>query len=214
MKEKYSSKFAIITDPGLNLIYTSIDGDIVHSLFLCNKASSSTTVSLAIERGTQTFFILKNYKIPKNTTYSIDKAINLIPGDIILVSGETLNAIDVSLGLLQFLPVYGENYTSYGVNIASSSWHLIYQCPENTTSNIHSFYIANVNDPSIAKVSIWIVDQNNDYYHLLKDTEIEPTATIVWNKPINLKANEAIYASSSNNRRSDALISMLELLNE
>lgn len=214
MKETYNSRFATISTTGLNNIYTSTSGDVIHSLFICNKLNIPTVISLAIQRGASIFFILKNYKVPKNTTYSIDKAINLIPGDSVLVSTETPNSIDVILGLLNFLKVYGEDYLSYGSNIVNSTPRLIYRCPNNIVSNIHSFYIANTDTNLISIMSLWVTDQTNQIYYLLKDAEIVPGATIVWNKPINLKANEAIYGSSVNNTASDALISMLEILTE
>lgn len=210
MRESYSNSFKTINNLDETLIYTAANDDLVHSLFLCNKTTGDRKISLKLKIGSTEIYLLNQVTLPASTTYSIEKTINLKPGDQIWASCDLANSIDVSVGVLYLVPVINEIYTNSSCNLNNNP-QLIYTCPLNRVANIHSFFVCNRSNINKSKVNLWVETETSDIFYLLKDTEIYPSLNITWNKPVNLISGQSIYGSITGTISSDVFLSILEL---
>jgi hypothetical protein len=210
MRERYISAFKKINTTGDVLIYSSVGDSIVHSLFICNLTSNMRHVTLTFKDGDSTVSLFNNLSLPASTTYSLEKTINLKNLDELYVSCDIANALDVSVGILKLVPLVDEVYTNAYARLTSTPIK-IYEAPSLTTSSIHSFYVTNIDESLTSNVNLWIVDEFQSSFYLMKNTEIE-FFSVIWNKPINLLPGQSLYGSvEDNDNQSDVFLSILEL---
>lgn len=211
MRERYISAFKKIDTTGDNLIYSSVGDSIIHSLFICNLTSSDRQVTLTFKDGDNTVSLFNNLSLPVNTTYSLEKIINLKHLDELYVSCDITNALDVSIGVLKLLPLIEEIYTNSYARLTSTPVKIYEVVEPSISSSIHSFYITNLDELNPSNVNLWIVDEDNSSFYLMKNTEVK-FFSLIWNKSITLLSGQSLYGSvEDNDYPADVFLSVLEL---
>jgi len=94
------------------------------------------------------------------------------------------------------------NATATSIGVTETT---VYESPSGTTAVIHGLFVANTTQDTI-HVTIKVQDTK-----LTNNVEILSGATLVINKPINLKPTESISVASDTAASCDAFISVLEV---
>jgi len=209
MKELYSSKLSRANNFLDNLIYSATTDVVIHSLYICNIGNSDIKITLKFKSQGQTINLFRNFVLPLNTTYTLEKGINLCQGDELYIDCDIENSIDVVLSELFVVQMGSELYSNAFKHLTTTS-ELIYDNNQDITSNIYSFYICNNNLLNPSRVNIWVEDDDQNIFYILKNSEV--ISNIIWNKPINLISSQKIFGSTSNvNDNIDTFISILKL---
>jgi hypothetical protein len=209
MKELYSSKLCRSNNFN-NLIYTASSDVIIHSLYICNIGIDNVNITLRFKSQGQNINLFKNIFLPLNTTYTLEKAINLCQGDELYVDCNIQNSLDVVISELFVIQMGTELYSNTFKSLTNIP-QLIYANNEDIRSNIYSFYICNNNLTLSSRVNIWIEDDNQNIFYILKNSEV--VSNIIWNKSINLISSQKIVGSISNSSDNDIdiFLSILQL---
>jgi len=81
----------------------------------------------------------------------------------------------------------------------------LYTAPGAGTAVIHALYISNKNANNTAEVDIKVtIDGGTTFIFLGKSLEIQPENTLIFDKPINLEANDKIRVIAAENLDSTA----------
>jgi hypothetical protein len=208
MKEFYSSKLCRANDLN-NLIYTASTDVIIHSLYICNIGIDDANITLRFSSQGQNINLFKNVLLPLNTTYTLEKGITLCQGDELYIDCDTENSLDIIISELFVVQTGNELYSNSYKSLVPTS-QLIYSNNQDISSNIHSFYICNNNLLESSRVTIWVEDDDQNIFYILKNSEV--ITNIIWNKPVNLVLSQKIYGSVSNNNDNvDVFLSILKL---
>ena len=103
------------------------------------------------------------------------------------------------------------------VGTSDNSSNDLYTCPAATAAVIHALYISNLSSTNIANVDIKItIDGGTTFGHIGKSLEVDVNNTLVFDKPINLEANDKIRIIAAVNLDSsspdvEAVASILEI---